>query len=171
MLHDAVQNSQAATHMDAGLAYVDFATRTITFSGAKVSLYWCVDAQVEELTGDRFAIGGKRQPVFTNRSIPLDERATFYLSTDGLLDQAGGPKGLGFGRSRFVDLLLNNADKTFEQQREAISQALAEYQGKLPQRDDIKLLGFRIVSPEIASTTANSNGHSTVEIDRTAQAV
>ncbi|MBV9470429.1 MAG: biofilm regulation protein phosphatase SiaA, partial [Abitibacteriaceae bacterium] len=147
MLQTDAAYAQLATNMDAGLAYVDFDTRTVTFSGAKVSLYWCDGDNVGEIPGDRYAIGSKRTSVFSNRSMPLDPDRTFYLTTDGLLDQAGGPKGYSFGESRFASLLQQHAQRPFAEQQRAFAEALAAYQGELAQRDDITVLSFRFTEP------------------------
>lgn len=131
-----------ATNMDAGLAYVDLEARTVTFSGAKISLYWSDGRDVVELKGDRAAVGGKRLPNFENETASLDQ-ATFYLTTDGLLDQAGGPKGFSFGGARFAELLKLQAGRDFAAQKEAFARELTAYQGELSQRDDITLISFR----------------------------
>ncbi|RYG70738.1 HAMP domain-containing protein [bacterium] len=143
MLHNDPAHSQVATNMDAGLAYVDFESRLVHFSGAKVSLYWCDGEEVGEARGDRHAIGGKRIPSFTNKEMPLDANTTFYLTTDGLLDQAGGPKGYSFGQTRFAELLRRQAGRSLAEQRAAFDAELASYQGDLLQRDDITVLSFR----------------------------
>jgi len=135
--------AHVATSMDAGLAYADFSARTVTFAGAKVSLYFCEGHDVEAVPGDRFTIGGKRPPVFTNRISPLRSELTFYLTTDGLLDQAGGASGFSFGQSRFESLLRRHSALPIDEQKAALDSELAEYQGQLPQRDDITVLCFR----------------------------
>jgi len=143
MLHSDPRAPQAATNMDAGLAYVDFESRTITFAGAKVSLYWCDGEDVGEMKGDRFAIGSKRVPVFTNAVRPLSPDETCYLTTDGLLDQAGGAKGYSFGQARFADLMRRQAGRSFQEQRAVFADELDAYRGDHAQRDDITLISFR----------------------------
>ena len=152
--------SSVATHMDAGLAYVDFQAQTVIFAGAKVSLYWCdgggEKSSVGELKGNRTTLGGKHPATFANQSTPLqstpdahDKTAanrTFYLTTDGLLDQAGGEKGFSFGVARFMELMQRHAHRPLEEQRAAFVAELEEYQGELEQRDDITLLAFRFGS-------------------------
>jgi serine phosphatase RsbU (regulator of sigma subunit) len=109
---------------------------------------------VSEVRGGRRAIGHKRAPAFANATLPLDPRVTFYLTTDGLPDQAGGEKGYGFGHDRLAILLTRVSGLPFAEQRVAFEAALAEYQGGLPQRDDITVLGFRFPpSPESAPLT------------------
>ncbi len=140
-------HDRAVTHMDAGLAYVDYDAKIVTFCGAKIGLYWCDGKSDGELEGGRRNMGGKRRPTFENQSMPIDPRATFYMTTDGLLDQAGGEKGYGFGQKRFVDFLYQHAAQPLEEQRSALIERLETYQGDLPQRDDITVLAFRI-APE-----------------------
>ena len=143
MLQGDPKNQGVATNMDAGLAYVNLQQKTVTFAGAKISLYACDGQNVDETKGDRLAIGGKRVPNFSNKTLALNPQTTFYITTDGLLDQAGGPKGYGFGNARFAELLLRQSQRELGQQRAAFDAELLEYQGELPQRDDVTLVSFR----------------------------
>lgn len=143
MLQGSAEGHALATHMDAGLVYVDLEQRQLKFAGARTSLYWCDGERVGEIKGDKRAVGDKRDSPFSIHAAPLNGGVSFYLTTDGLLDQAGGDKGLSFGNSRFMALLLRQAHRPMAEQREAFAQELAAYQGELPQRDDITLLGFR----------------------------
>ena len=68
---------------------------------------------------------------------------TYYLATDGFLDQAGGEMGYGFGNTRFARLLLGHARLPMAEQATALDLALRNYQGDYAQRDDITLLSFR----------------------------
>lgn len=155
--------SSVATHMDAGLAYIDFQNSTVTFAGAKVSLYWCdgagANTAVGELKGDRYTLGGKHVTEFHSKSVALESVSaendaagstpavrTFYLTTDGFLDQAGGKRGFSLGVARFAELMKRYAHLPLERQRDAFAAELEEYQGELAQRDDITLLGFRFGS-------------------------
>ncbi|WP_162960559.1 PP2C family protein-serine/threonine phosphatase, partial [Pseudomonas aeruginosa] len=89
------------------------------------------------------AIGDKRRGDYRNIEVPLAPGWTFYLSTDGFLDQAGGEHGFGFGSRRFADMLRDHARQPLPEQAEAFVATLAEYQGEHPQRDDITILSFR----------------------------
>ncbi len=143
ILQTEADRSQVATHMDAGFAYVDFQARKVSFAGAKVSLYWCDGHTIGESRGARYAIGGKRNPTFTTTETLLDPNQTFYLTTDGLLDQAGGPRGFGFGNRRFAEVMKRHSARPLAEQRHAFEEELKAYQGDLPQRDDITMLCFR----------------------------
>jgi len=151
ILQEEIQETPVATYLDAGLVYIDYAKQSATFSGAKTSLYYCKDSQVEELKGSRYAIGGKRANDFANQQKPVSPDVTFYFSTDGILDQAGGNRGYGFGNKRFTQFLRDNSHLPFREQRKVLLEQLTEYQGSLPRRDDITVLGFSIkVSGDIA---------------------
>jgi serine phosphatase RsbU (regulator of sigma subunit) len=143
MLLDDSNRQALATNMDIGLAYVDFARRDVTFSGAKIALYYSDGERVEELPGGRRAIGDKRVGEYSNAQVALQAGRTFYLTTDGFLDQAGGELGYGFGNSRFAEMIRQHARRPLAEQGEAFSKVLADYQGDYAQRDDITMLCFR----------------------------
>ena len=143
MLQHDPKNQGVATNMDVGLAYVDNAAKIVTFAGAKISLYACNGKNVDETKGDRTSIGGKRVPTFSNKTVELDAQTTFYITSDGLLDQSGGEKGYGFGNARFADLMMRQSQRELSQQKAQFDAELLEYQGDLPQRDDVTLVSFR----------------------------
>nr|MBF0685201.1 SpoIIE family protein phosphatase [Pseudomonas sp.] len=143
MLAEAHLPRALATNVDAGLVYIDRARRQLLFSGARLSLYVSDGAQVHEHKGARRALLDKRQGIFTNIELPLDPGHTFYLVTDGFLDQAGGDRGYGFGNDRFHDMLAEHAAQPLADQPGLFTRTLAAYQGDHPQRDDITMLSFR----------------------------
>ncbi|MBD9502409.1 biofilm regulation protein phosphatase SiaA [Pseudomonas sp. BGr12] len=132
-----------ATNMDAGLVRVDHQRKQLHFSGAKISLFASDGSEVREYKGARRAIGDKRQGDYQDVEIPMETGWTYYLCTDGFLDQAGGEHGFGFGNSRFADLLRNHARRPLAEQADVFAATLAQYQGEQPQRDDITILSFR----------------------------
>ncbi len=132
-----------ATMMDAGVAWIDFASRRITFAGARIALYWSDGTDVGSIKGARRSLGERQQGEYVNMTADLLSSRTFYLTTDGFLDQAGGSKGFGFGNARFVDMLRRHADRPLAEQSGAFESTLAAYQGAHPQRDDITMVCFR----------------------------
>ncbi|WP_169512597.1 biofilm regulation protein phosphatase SiaA [Bordetella holmesii] len=143
MLTDAQLPRALATNTDAGLVYIDREHRRLIYSGAKISLYASNGEDAREVHGARRALGDKRIGEYENLELPLQSGWTYYLVTDGFLDQAGGEFGFGFGNTRFAAMLKRHARRSMDEQAQAFSQVLAEYQGELPQRDDITLLSFR----------------------------
>lgn len=66
----------------------------------------------------------------------------FYLLTDGITDQIGGPTRRLFGRRRVQDLLRAGAHLPMQEQVEHLLDALAAYRGDEPRRDDQTFIGF-----------------------------
>lgn len=143
MLQHCEQPRALATNLDAGLVYIDPEQRRLSYAGAKISLYWSDGNEVGEIKGGRRALGDRHQGDYADSEIKLRSGVTYYLATDGFLDQAGGDLGYGFGNTRFAQLLLDHSRLPMAEQASALKQALRDYQGDYPQRDDITILSFR----------------------------
>ncbi len=142
-----------ATSMDAGLAWVDPGNRTMRYAGAKISLYQCDGQEVKEIKSARRAIGDRRPASYLDADITTQTGVTYYLTTDGFLDQAGGDLGYGLGNTRFAQWLLQHAHLSAAQQASALEAALQAYRGNYPQRDDITLLCLKMDSTAVDTTT------------------
>ncbi len=134
-----------ATNMDVGLVSVDRGQRKLRFAGARISLYWSDGQEVGELPGARRALCERRTGLYEEVEIELRRDVTYYLITDGLMDQAGGEHGYGFGKRRLFALLRDHANLPMQEQAGALDRALEAYRGSHLQRDDITVLSFRIV--------------------------
>lgn len=143
MLREEQVSRALATNMDAGLVRVDRAARRLRFAGAKLSLFASDGIEVREYKGGRRALADKRQGEYVNLEIELPRGWTFYLCTDGFLDQTGGEHGFGFGSRRFTDLLRSHAQRPLAEQAERFVARLDAYRGERPQLDDITVLSFR----------------------------
>ena len=75
-------------------------------------------------------------------TINIEENMFFYLSTDGFLDQLGGPKRLRFAPKRFKNLLLENHHYTFDEQSKKLLQIFNKYKGNNDRQDDVTVVGF-----------------------------
>ena len=133
-----------ATNMDAGLACVDRSTKILRYAGAKIALYWSDGEEVGEFHGGRRPLFDRKVGHYEDHEITIHAGITYYLATDGYLDQAGGELGFGFGNTRFAQLLKEHARLPMTQQASALERAIHEYRGEHPQRDDITILSFRI---------------------------
>lgn len=143
MLQQSELPRAIATNMDAGLAWVDRQTGRLRFAGARIGLYWSDGVEVGEIKGSRRALGDRHRGTYTRTEVALRPGVTYYLATDGYLDQAGGELGYSFGNTRFARLLLQHARLPMAEQAEALDRALDAYKGNYPQRDDITILSFR----------------------------
>lgn len=133
-----------ATNMDMGLVSVGRGRRRLRFAGAKISLYWSDGKEVGELPGARRALCDRRIGHYEDADVELRNDVTYYLVTDGFMDQAGGEHGYGFGKTRLLTLLRDHAHLPMQEQAGALDGALEAYRGSHSQRDDITVLSFRI---------------------------
>lgn len=143
MLAGNPYTQQLATSMEMGLCHIDQSRRQLRYAGARIALHYSDGHRVASLPAERRAIGAKRPGQYHNQELALRADQTFYLCTDGLLDQVGGEHGHGFGHSRLQSLLLEQARLPLHEQVQAFADALRDYQGSLSQRDDITVLCFR----------------------------
>jgi len=81
---------------------------------------------------------------FTTHEIQLEKGDQLYMFSDGYADQFGGPKGKKFKYKPFKRLLLENADKPMQEQKEILNQSFEDWKGSLEQIDDVVVLGVKI---------------------------
>ena len=143
ILSEAQVSRAIATTMDVGLVMIDAPAQLLRFAGAKIWLYWSDGNTVECIKGDNRSLWDRRTGTYHDHDVPLRPGFTYYLTTDGYLDQAGGEYGFGLGSDRFSQWLLDHATKSLDDQHQALTRALQEFQGDHPQRDDITMLSFR----------------------------
>jgi serine phosphatase RsbU (regulator of sigma subunit) len=131
--------------LEVGVCFIKPEKRQMTFAGARFSLWRANDEGVIEIKGDRKGLGYRRYPpdaTFTDFTLPFANSDRFYLTTDGLIDQIGGPRGRSFGKRRFQDLLKKYRGASMSEQEESLRRAFAKYQGQQLRRDDLTVLGF-----------------------------
>jgi sigma-B regulation protein RsbU (phosphoserine phosphatase) len=142
MLNEEVSAKKVATNADVGLVYIPKDGSIMRFSGAKIALYASNGEEFIKYDSGRRALGDRRRGDYENTDLPMTEW-TYYMTTDGFLDQSGGDKNFGFGNQRFEALIKENAALPLKEQSESFESALDQYMGDQPQRDDITLLSFR----------------------------
>jgi serine phosphatase RsbU (regulator of sigma subunit) len=134
--------------LDIAMCRIEPRSGRLVFAGAGIDLF-VVDRgrsspSIERVRTGRGSVGSPRRsrqlaPIL--REFPLAGRS-FILTSDGYLDQAGGPKGFGFGSARFADLALSCAESDMGLKSARFESALAEWQGDRSQRDDITVFAF-----------------------------
>jgi serine phosphatase RsbU (regulator of sigma subunit) len=81
---------------------------------------------------------------FTTHDIEYKEDTTFFLFTDGLADQFGGPKGKKFKYKQFQELLISINDKSMPEQSLHIDKEFENWRKDLEQVDDVCVIGIKI---------------------------
>ncbi|MCP4699401.1 MAG: SpoIIE family protein phosphatase [Gammaproteobacteria bacterium] len=133
--------------LDAAICWLNPQHRTLVFSGAKLPLYYIQGGKLNVIKGDKQSLGYKRAKLdfsYNAHTINLEEGMSFYLTTDGFIDQLGGPKRFSFGSKRFKKLLLESYPHCFEKQQEKLLNAFSEYRGDNKIQDDVTVAGFRV---------------------------
>ncbi|MCK5876683.1 MAG: response regulator, partial [Candidatus Marithrix sp.] len=131
--------------LDAAVCLIDFKQQNLTFAGAKLALYYVKNDQIKTIKGDKESLGYKKAKVdfpFASHDIALKTGMSFYLSTDGFIDQIGGPKHFPLGNKRFKNILLQINQLDFSIQQKELFNQLDKYKGENEQLDDITIVGF-----------------------------
>ncbi len=124
-------------------------TYNVEFAGAKRPLFYAHDNEVQFIKGTVRGIGGRARlrrkgiKPFVSHSLMLNKGDMLYLTTDGFLDLQS-PERKKFGRKNFIDLLSSGMDKSMEDQRYKIVNALDIHKGNESQIDDITIMGIKI---------------------------
>lgn len=135
--------------MDAAFFWVSKPDKKITYAGAKTPIFYIGqnDEEVSIVDPDRKGVGYVDTPydfAWTNIEISISQGMSVYLTTDGIIDQIGGPKNIAFGKKRYANILLEHHAKPMIEQEDILMTAFYEYQGKQKRRDDVSLMGFRL---------------------------
>jgi len=88
-------------------------------------------------------ISSRMDEEFDLYSWTLEKGISYYLFSDGYVDQFGGPKGRKFMKKNFKRLILEIQDYPMSRQKEILENKLVEWMGQSPQIDDILVMGIR----------------------------
>ncbi len=133
--------------IELGACYFVPGGQEITFVGARFELIINEGDDITIIKGTKKGMGYRGIPYeqgYDERTVHLKAGQSFYLTTDGLIDQVGGERKRTFGKKRLKVLLAHIYDKPMSEQKEAIYQTLLDYQGDEIRRDDVSLIGFRL---------------------------
>ena len=137
--------SEVKDGMDISLLCIDHKNKTIFWSGANNPLWYIQENELKEIKADKQPIGKTEYAKpFTTHEIEYKHNTAFYLFTDGLPDQFGGPKGKKFKYKQFSGLLVNNVNQTPKKQVEIINKAFEDWKGDLEQVDDVCVIGIKL---------------------------
>jgi len=117
----------------------------LIFAGAKLPLICVHNDELNLIKGDKKSIGYRKSKLnfeFTNHTIRIEKGMSFYMFSDGFVDQLGGEKERRFGTGRLKKLLEENAHLSFETQRRILHQAFNKYRGENEIQDDVTVVGF-----------------------------
>lgn len=131
--------------MDIALCIIDKLEMKMEYAGANNPLYMIRNNVISEIKADKMPIGKyEKSDHFTSVDIDLQINDSFYLFSDGFIDQFGGTEGKKYLSKSFRDLLMRINDQSMSRQKELIISEFQKWKGTYPQVDDILIIGFRI---------------------------
>ncbi len=140
------KKDEAKDGMDLALCIFDYENKKMQYAGAYNPLYLYRNNELIETKADKMPIGIhiKEKESFTNHEFDLQKDDTFYIFSDGFVDQFGGEKGQKFKSKKFKELLLGIQDRSLKEQKEILDITIENWRGDFEQLDDICVVGIRI---------------------------
>lgn len=144
--------SESFDGMDACLCLIEHKLSnqyTVTYAGANRPMYYYQKGihKIQTLRGNRKTIGGIMPDVdheFVNSRIYLEPGDVIFLNTDGIIDQNNESRKK-YTTCRFHNSLLAEIDKPMNEIAENVCSTFDEFKGNVFQRDDITVLGLRLL--------------------------
>jgi len=152
-LHQDTAYAVSDDGLDAALCMVNTEEKILTFSGAKLPLFYSEKGKMNLIKGDKQSIGykqSKRSDIrfdFSNHTIRIREGMSFYIASDGFGDQLGPDKEsyLGLkrlGSRRFAAMLGEIGNLSFEAQRDRLIEMFELHKGNTQRQDDVTVIGM-----------------------------
>lgn len=144
------QPDETKDGIDMALCAIDQKNRTMQYAGAFNPLYLIREeqekAELIEFKADRMPLGYHqgRDRAFTSHDIKLEIGDTFYIFSDGFIDQKGGPDQKKFMSKKFKSLLMEIHDQPLFDQKSILEKTLTDWMGDQSQIDDILVVGVRV---------------------------
>lgn len=143
------KNPDTRDGMDLAFCKIHKRTLMLEFVGAHRPLYILREGELIVFKGDRKAIGGlanarRAETDFTTNQFNLRKGDKFFIFSDGLTDQLGGPDGTKYSPSRVRDILLENPGFTIGQFHDYIKKDFGQWLAGNFQLDDVLLIGIEI---------------------------
>ena len=145
-LHQTGGENETKDGMDIAICIIDNENSTIEYSGAFNSLYQIRNGELTEYKADRMPIGVSfnQDKPFVNHFIDYQKDDSFYIFSDGFIDQFGGPNGKKFKSRQFKNMIIEVNEMPMDIQEMMLHDRLLEWRGDIEQIDDILVIGFRI---------------------------
>lgn len=126
-------------------------TFQLAYAGANLPLYYVQGTELKEIKPDKKSIGGEQleeERFFTEHALQLEPGDSFFLFTDGVVDQSGGPAGKRFGTKQLKEFILETVHEVSMPRRRALFnirwKEWKDYNGEGEQIDDVTMWGVRV---------------------------
>lgn len=145
-LNDNGHENHIQDGMDIAICRIDKAQHKICFSGAYRPLIIINKHNViSEIKANRYPIGlySNIEKLFTETVFEYKKDDTFYIFSDGYIDQFGGDRNKKMNKKRFQELLITINDFTFEERQSFLEYSFNNWKQSEEQIDDILIIGFK----------------------------
>lgn len=133
--------------MDLSLCIIDRNKQHLSFSGAHNNAYLFRNEEVVTMKAGRHSLGGvfsDHVNEFVYESVDYQKGDLLYMSTDGFIDQFGGPRGKKFMRKNLLLLFDRIRQHTLDEQGQMMKSAFEEWIGDHLQMDDVTVVGIKL---------------------------
>jgi len=143
------EGSNGRDGMDLALVKIDLESNEMQFAGAHNPLYYITEGELNVYKGSRKGIGGKPlarkvEKDFENNSIQYKKGDQFFIFSDGLPDQVGGPKGRKYQSKRIREALEIEPNQTMAHFERHFTSDFYDWMGDCKQVDDVLLIGIEL---------------------------
>ncbi len=132
--------------MDMTICCFDMEQMIMHYAIAAQTAYIIREGEAIKLKGDIMPVGSyvHEKEHFQSLTIPIQKGDMIYTFSDGIQDQLGGPDRRKFLQKKLMMLLTFIADKDTDEQHSILVQTIDQWQGNMPQIDDMTLIGIRV---------------------------
>jgi serine phosphatase RsbU (regulator of sigma subunit) len=133
--------------IEMGVCYLNADKSKVSFAGARLDLYVLENGAVNIIKGNKSGMGYRGIPLdqqFEKQEIETRKNMTFYLASDGIVDQVGSDTGWGVGRRRMMQWMVESGNLPLADQKAHIYNSFLAYQGSAKRRDDVSVIGFKV---------------------------
>tara|TARA_R110002049_G_scaffold227347_7_gene399515 strand:- start:1137 stop:2855 length:1719 start_codon:yes stop_codon:yes gene_type:complete len=134
--------------MELGICVIDYEQAKLEFSGANRPMYLQNESGLQKIITSKSSIGGDAKlggvKEFSTFRTKFSKGDSFYLLSDGYVDQFGGPRGKKFMSKNITRLIEEINDLPMREQGKLFEKNINEWRGQEDQVDDILVIGVRL---------------------------
>lgn len=132
--------------MDMSIVVISKFDDEVLYAGANRPLFWVHQGALNVVDPDKMSIGGEQleeERVFTTQLIEPQDGDVFYMFSDGIVDQFGGPDQKKFGTKKLKQLVMENHHEKMSVQRALFNLVWKDWKADDEQIDDVTMMGYR----------------------------
>ncbi len=146
-LNENMQQRASKDGMDIALIRIDLKNKEVAYAGAGRPLYTVKNNELEIYKADKYSIGGiydTQEVNYALHQIKIDAPTQFYMFTDGVPDQFGGPKGKKFMSKQLQEFITETASLPVNEQEQRFKAVFESWKSLVEQTDDVTFISVRL---------------------------